>query len=62
MGDTLPALPIPVLVFAVAIHAACESWWRRRHPTPLSPCTHRAARLDERAMPADAEDGFVHES
>ncbi|WP_327368104.1 hypothetical protein [Streptomyces sp. NBC_01217] len=56
MGDVLLALSIPVLVFATGIYAACESWWRRRHPAPPSPYTHRAARLAERAMLVDAED------
>lgn len=55
MGDTLLALSIPVLVFAGGIYAACESWWRRRHPAPPSPYTHQAARLAERAMLVDAE-------
>lgn len=54
VGDTLLALSIPVLVFAVGIYAACESWWRRR-PAPPSPYPHRAARLAERAMLVDAE-------
>ncbi|MFF2328800.1 MULTISPECIES: hypothetical protein [unclassified Streptomyces] len=55
MGDVLPALSIPVLVFAGGIYAACESWWRRRHPAPPSPYTHQAARLAEQAMLVDAE-------
>lgn len=55
MGDTLLALSIPVLVFASGIYAACETWWRRRHPAPPSPYTHQAARLAERAMLVDAE-------
>ncbi|MFD0023712.1 hypothetical protein [Streptomyces sp. NPDC058382] len=55
MGDTLLALSIPVLVFASGVYAACESWWRRRHPAPPSPYTHGAARLAERAMLVDAE-------
>ncbi|MEU8506207.1 hypothetical protein AB0C40_16110 [Streptomyces brevispora] len=55
MGDTLLALSIPVLVFSGGIYAACESWWRRRHPAPPSPYTHQAARLAERAMLVDAE-------
>ncbi|MER5275969.1 hypothetical protein ABT025_09435 [Streptomyces sp. NPDC002809] len=55
MGDTLLALSIPVLVFASGIYAACEGWWRRRHPAPPSPYTHQAARLAERAMLVDAE-------
>jgi hypothetical protein len=55
VGDTLPALSIPVLVFASGIYAACETWWRRRHPAPPSPYTHQAARLAERAMLVDAE-------
>ncbi|WP_326766193.1 hypothetical protein OG978_17860 [Streptomyces sp. NBC_01591] len=55
MGDILLALSIPVLVFAGGIHAACESWWRRRRPAPPAPCPHRAARLAEHAMPVDAE-------
>ncbi|WP_393058855.1 hypothetical protein [Streptomyces sp. LN549] len=55
MGDTLLALSIPVLVFASGIYAACESWWRRRHPAPPSPYTHQAARLAEHAMLVDAE-------
>ncbi|MEE1807590.1 hypothetical protein [Streptomyces sp. BE133] len=56
MDDTALALSIPVLVFAGGIYAACESWWRRRHPAPPSPYTHQAARLAERAMLVDAED------
>lgn len=55
MGDALPALSIPVLVFASGIYAACETWWRRRHPAPPSPYTHQAARLAERAMLVEAE-------
>ncbi|MEU1365827.1 hypothetical protein ABZ454_06800 [Streptomyces sp. NPDC005803] len=55
MHDTLPALSIPVLVFAGGVYAVCESWWRRRHPAPPSPYTHQAARLAERAMLVDAE-------
>ncbi|MFV5991287.1 hypothetical protein ACNPQM_02175 [Streptomyces sp. NPDC056231] len=50
MGDTPPALAIPLLVFAGGIYAGCESWWRRRHPAPPSPYTHQAARLAEREM------------
>ncbi|MFJ8396831.1 hypothetical protein [Streptomyces sp. NPDC094144] len=55
MGDILPVLSIPVLVFASGIYAAGASWWRRRHPAPPSPYTHQAARLTERAMLVDAE-------
>ncbi|MFI6966597.1 hypothetical protein [Streptomyces sp. NPDC050149] len=55
MGDTLLALSIPLLVFASGIYAACDTWWRRRHPAPPSPYTHQAARLAERAMLVDAE-------
>ncbi|WP_406095779.1 hypothetical protein [Streptomyces sp. NBC_01013] len=55
MGDTLPALSIPVLVLASGIYTAGASWWRRRHPAPPSPYTHQAARLAERAMLVDAE-------
>ncbi len=55
MGDILPALSIPALVFASGIYAAGESWWRRRHPAPPSPYTHQAARLAERATLVDAE-------
>lgn len=50
MGDVLLALSIPVLVFASGIYAACDCWWRRRHPAPPSPYTHRAARLAEQDM------------
>nr|WSW68598.1 hypothetical protein OG461_21650 [Streptomyces sp. NBC_00995] len=55
MGDTLPALVIPLLVFASGVYAACCTWWRRRHPAPPSPYTHQAARLAERATLVDAE-------
>ncbi len=48
MGDVLLALSIPVLVFGGGIYAACDCWWRRRHPAP--PYTHRAARLAEQEM------------
>ncbi|WP_411117641.1 hypothetical protein [Streptomyces sp. 058-1L] len=56
MGDVLLALSIPVLVFASGIYAACDCWWRRRHPAPPSPYTHRAARLAERDMLLGAEE------
>ncbi|XMN08342.1 hypothetical protein ACK8N7_21010 [Streptomyces griseobrunneus] len=56
MGDVLLALSIPVLVFASGIYAACECWWRRRHPAPPSPYTHRAARLAEQDMLLLAEE------
>nr|WTB31945.1 hypothetical protein OG781_22900 [Streptomyces sp. NBC_00830] len=56
MGNILLALSIPVLVFAVGIYAGCETWWRRRHPAPPSPCAHQAARLSEREMVASAEE------
>ncbi|MFI1845629.1 hypothetical protein ACH439_26270 [Streptomyces microflavus] len=56
MGDVLLALSIPVLVFASGIYAACDSWWRRRHPAPPSPYTHRAARLAEQDMLLLAEE------
>ncbi|WNI24188.1 hypothetical protein [Streptomyces sp. ITFR-16] len=55
MGDILPALSIPVLVFGGGIYAAVDTWWRRRHPAPPSPHTHQAARLAEEAMLVDAE-------
>ncbi|MFG2765802.1 hypothetical protein [Streptomyces rubiginosohelvolus] len=50
MGNVLLALSIPVLVFGGGIYAACDCWWRRRHPAPPSPYTHRAARLAEQDM------------
>ncbi|MFD4024839.1 hypothetical protein ACFWRV_15185 [Streptomyces sp. NPDC058576] len=50
MGDVLLALSIPVLVFGGGIYAACDCWWRRGHPAPPSPYTHRAARLAEQDM------------
>ncbi|MFJ9620794.1 hypothetical protein [Streptomyces sp. NPDC101181] len=56
MGDVLLALSIPVLVFGGGIYAACDSWWRRGHPAPPSPYTHRAARLAEREMLLVAEE------
>ncbi|MEV0883956.1 hypothetical protein ACIOHB_36010 [Streptomyces microflavus] len=56
MGDVLLALSIPVLVFASGIYAACDCWWRRRHPAPPSPYTHRAARLAEQDMLLLAEE------
>ncbi|MFD3654791.1 hypothetical protein [Streptomyces sp. NPDC058620] len=56
MDDILLALSIPVLVFASGIYAACDSWWRRRHPAPPPPYAHRAARLAEHAMLTRAED------
>ncbi|MET8057660.1 hypothetical protein [Streptomyces microflavus] len=56
MGDVLLALSIPVLVFASGIYAACDCWWRRRHPAPPSPYTHRAARLAEQDMLLMAEE------
>ncbi|MFF6908839.1 hypothetical protein ACFY9Q_23250 [Streptomyces sp. NPDC012389] len=56
MGDVLLALSIPVLVFASGIYAACDCWWRRRHPAPPSPYTHRAARLAEQDMLLRAEE------
>ncbi|MEU5330238.1 hypothetical protein [Streptomyces parvus] len=56
MGDVLLALSIPVLVFGGGIYAACDCWWRRRHPAPPSPYTHRAARLAERDMLLLAEE------
>ncbi|MDX3735207.1 MULTISPECIES: hypothetical protein [Streptomyces] len=56
MGDVLLALSIPVLVFGGGIYAACDCWWRRRHPAPPSPYTHRAARLAEQEMLLLAEE------
>ncbi|PVC94002.1 hypothetical protein [Streptomyces sp. CS014] len=56
MGDVLLALSIPVLVFGGGIYAACDCWWRRRHPAPPSPYTHRAARLAEQDMLLLAEE------
>ncbi|MEW2061767.1 MULTISPECIES: hypothetical protein [unclassified Streptomyces] len=56
MGDVLLALSIPVLVFASGIYAAGDCWWRRRHPAPPSPYTHRAARLAEQEMLLLAEE------
>ncbi|WP_329357317.1 hypothetical protein [Streptomyces anulatus] len=56
MGDVLLALSIPVLVFGSGIYAACDCWWRRRHPAPPSPYTHRAARLAEQEMLLLAEE------
>ncbi|WNF27661.1 hypothetical protein RI138_12940 [Streptomyces sp. C11-1] len=56
MGDVLLALSIPLLVFGSGIYAACDCWWRRRHPAPPSPYTHRAARLTEQEMLLLAEE------
>ncbi|MER8264381.1 hypothetical protein ABT007_09290 [Streptomyces griseus] len=56
MGDVLLALSLPVLVFGGGIYAACDCWWRRGHPAPPSPYTHRAARLAEREMLLLAEE------
>ncbi|MEI5033810.1 hypothetical protein RB201_16565 [Streptomyces sp. S1A(2023)] len=56
MGEVLPALSFPVLVFGGGIYAACDCWWRRRHPAPPSPYTHQAARLAEREMLLLAEE------
>ncbi len=56
MGDVLLALSIPVLVFGGGIYAACDCWWRRGHPAPPSPYTHRAARLAEQDMLLLAEE------
>ncbi|WP_107503401.1 hypothetical protein, partial [Streptomyces sp. st140] len=56
MGDVLLALSIPVIVFGGGIYAACDCWWRRRHPAPPSPYTHRAARLAEQDMLLLAEE------
>ncbi|WEH34068.1 hypothetical protein PZB75_12225 [Streptomyces sp. AM 4-1-1] len=55
MGDTLPALFIPLLVLVGGVHAGCSAWWRRRHPAPPSPYTHQAVRLAERAVLMDAK-------
>jgi len=56
VGDVLLALSIPVLVLSSGIYAACDCWWRRRHPAPPSPYTHRAARLAEQDMLLLAEE------
>ncbi|WP_345982415.1 hypothetical protein [Streptomyces sp. DSS69] len=56
MVDVLLALSIPVVVSASGVYAACDCWWRRRHPAPPSPYTHRAARLAERDMLLRAEE------
>lgn len=56
MGDVLLALSIPVLVCGSGLYAACDCWWRRRHPAPPSPYTHRAARLAEQEMLLLAEE------
>lgn len=56
MGEVLLVLSIPVLVLASGIHAACDCWWRRRHPAPPSPYTHHAARLAEQATLVRAEE------
>ncbi|BAG21019.1 hypothetical protein SGR_4190 [Streptomyces griseus subsp. griseus NBRC 13350] len=56
VGDVLLALSLPVLVFGGGIYAACDCWWRRGHPAPPSPYTHRAARLAEREMLLLAEE------
>ncbi|RPK81919.1 hypothetical protein [Streptomyces sp. ADI98-10] len=61
MGDVLLALSIPVLVFGGGVYAACDCWWRRRHPAPPSPYTHRAARLAEQDMLLLAE-GIVDDA
>ncbi|MFD9504604.1 hypothetical protein [Streptomyces sp. NPDC060035] len=55
MGDILLALSIPVLTFASGIYAACDCWWRRRHPVPPSPYTRHAARRAEQDLLTRAE-------
>ncbi|MFB7713769.1 hypothetical protein [Streptomyces sp. NPDC056105] len=54
MRDIVLALAVPLLICASGIYAACDIWWRRRHPAP-DPRSH-AGRLvaAERAV-ADAE-------
>jgi hypothetical protein len=52
--DIVLALAVPLLICASGGYAACDVWWRRRHPVPdpHSPAGRRLAA--ERAV-ADAE-------
>ncbi|MFE5194302.1 hypothetical protein ACFVAQ_05420 [Streptomyces sp. NPDC057651] len=54
MRDIVLALAVPLLICASGIYAACDGWWRRRHPAqgPHSCAGRRIAA--ERAV-ADAE-------
>ncbi|MGW6396676.1 hypothetical protein [Streptomyces sp. NPDC055134] len=54
MRDIVLALAVPLLICASGVYAACDGWWRRRHPAPAphSPVGRRLAA--ERAV-ADAE-------
>ncbi|MFF1395434.1 hypothetical protein ACFVZD_16685 [Streptomyces sp. NPDC058287] len=54
MRDIVLALAVPLLICASGIYAACDIWWRRRHPAsdPHTPAGRRVAA--ERAV-ADAE-------
>ncbi|MFI9779639.1 hypothetical protein ACIHCV_33935 [Streptomyces sp. NPDC051956] len=54
MRDIVLALAVPVLTCASGVYAACDRWWRRRHPAP-APHSHAGRRLAAERAVADAE-------
>ncbi|RFC75819.1 hypothetical protein [Streptomyces sp. AcE210] len=54
MRDIVLALAVPLLICASGIYAACDTWWRRRHPAP-DPHSHAGRHLAAERTVADAE-------
>ncbi|MFA3841067.1 MULTISPECIES: hypothetical protein [Streptomyces] len=54
MRDIVLALAAPLLICAGGIYAACDGWWRRRHPAP-DPRSHAGRRIVAERAVADAE-------
>ncbi|WP_405482181.1 hypothetical protein [Streptomyces sp. NBC_00009] len=54
MRDIVLALAVPLLICASGSYAACDVWWRRRHPAP-DPHSHAGRRLAAERAVADAE-------
>ncbi|GAA1219443.1 hypothetical protein GCM10009646_03020 [Streptomyces aureus] len=52
--DIVLALAAPLLICAGGIYAACDGWWRRRHPAP-DPRSHAGRRIVAERAVADAE-------
>ncbi|MFC9611548.1 hypothetical protein [Streptomyces sp. NPDC056938] len=54
MRDIVLALAAPLLICPCGIYAACDGWWRRRHPAP-DLRSHAGRRIVAERAVADAE-------